>query len=1103
MSLIGIEESILVQLSPLKQLNLDVRGVPNQSNRQGLNSTHAHGENGRLLLYWESDRPVEGQEDLGAVTQTFESIWTIEGRITNLRDQSGILRLRDLIYNRLLGFQPTGALSPLQAVEFQMLPREENRYVFETRFSCQTFWVGDAACADPDTPVPGLNATLKELLFVTAAGDLKDQWNINKTTEEIVFVAFGESGPQNLVNTPFFGQIVYFDPNFSQPLLLENTFLETTVTYFDSEFTTGLSLENTLLVNTVTYFDSAFSQNQVLENTLLTNTVSYFDPEFNQNQRLENTLLTNTITYFDSVLNQSQQLENTLLINTITYYDSTLEVTIPWTPQDITTQLWLRGTDNVTLSGANVTAWADVKDTTVVASQSVTVNQPTTATLDGKTTVSTVGGKYLDLPNTLQIRSAAFIVNNFQASNNAVAVCVVFGENDTVPNSADYVFLFIGPDYTISIDGNNGRTGRASLNGNPIASGTNLLLEETYSAGGGPAIFYVDWTGAQVSVDYISAFNPESGIFQGSMEIAEIILFPEVLSAANQNRVVGRLAHDWGQTGLLPASHPYKTEEPSQPNPLINTFLTTTVTYFDPSLTQSTNQILENTLLTNTVTYYTPTLEQNPRLENTLEILTVTYFSPILDIGLINSLLTNTVTYYTPTLEQNPRLENTLGTFSVTYYESTLTPVVLQNTLSSFGVSYYDSSLTQGSGVTESISGLNVAIRPNQIQTITDLGGVDWWIAGIDEKSGGTAIAVTGGSVSTSGGAPIFNYSDGTTNTGDQQQTSQLQFGTTPPSATVAIPAGSGRVSVWCDTGSTSDASLTAAFGSNSTGALNFNNEDRFDIDFTASAASTMTLTLSPGSNANAGFFAIALTTDAILSSTPAPDVVWFATTEGTGTQLVDPYNGWIATFDTTTGTMTWDAGDGLLQWAGGAYVVCSDNGLETLIETTSIGTILCWANPDNLSTDMAIFTSKNNTTNEQRMLTLRTDIAGASGGGTNVYKGSYRTNDTPTQGTSFESATGDAQTGWHHVTMVYETGVRFRFWKNAVELPQANFTFYPTVFPVGTIHSQGDFHYGNQGNLDRPWSGKLYDLRLYSRVLSQAEIQAIYDATKGTVGVT
>lgn len=410
-----------------------------------------------------------------------------------------------------------------------------------------------------------------------------------------------------------------------------------------------------------------------------------------------------------------------------------------------------------------------------------------------------------------------------------------------------------------------------------------------------------------------------------------------------------------------------------------------------------------------------------------------------------------------------------------------------------------------GGASSESISATSVALRTSQLQDASVMGDVDWWVAGVDEKLNGTEITVTGGTLTTSTGAPVFKFNDGTTNTGDQQLTSQYQFGTiVSPLITIAIPAGTGRVSVWVGTGSSNDATFAAAFGLNTTGLINFSGDDRFDIDFAADSASTMAIMLAPGSNADVGVYAVSLATDAILTGTPAPDILWWPTTEAAGTNIYDPVNGWIGFFEGTT--ISWDT-DNFLLWAGG-YVRNNNNALESLIETTSTGTAMCWVNPNDLTTDSCIFTAKNNTTNEGRMYFLRGDPVGNSGGGTNVYKGGYRTSPTSgAQGVQFESANNDWQTGWHHIAMSFATGSeptpRFQFWKDGVLLPQANYTFYPTQFPDNTLHSQGNFIYGQQGNAGNPFSGKLYDLRLYERELETVEIQRIFDATRGVVGVT
>lgn len=522
---------------------------------------------------------------------------------------------------------------------------------------------------------------------------------------------------------------------------------------------------------------------------------------------------------------------------------------------------------------------------------------------------------------------------------------------------------------------------------------------------------------------------------------------------------------------------------------------------------QGQNQQLVTTALTLPITQPITALDQNQRLETTALTLTVTQPGATLSqLNLITTPLSLSIVQPTTTFFLGQLLNTTPLNLSVETPAATITQaLLLETTPLALTVSTPATSLTQAGGVTESISATSVALRGSQLQDITVMGDVDWWIAGVDEKSGGTAITVTGGTVSTSTGAPVFKFNDGTTNAGDQQLTSQYQFGTTiPPLITVAIPAGSGRVSVWVGTGSVNDATFSAAFGLNFTGLINFSGDDRFDIDFVAASATTMAITLVRGSNADAGVYAVALATDAILTGTPAPDILWWPTTEATGTNIYDPINGWIGFFEGTT--ISWDT-DNFLLFAGG-YVRNNNGALESLIETTSTGTAMCWVNPNDLTSDACIFTAKNNTTNEGRMYFLRGDPVGNSGGGTNVYKGGYRTSPTSgAQGTQFESANNDWETGWNHIAMSFATGSeavpRFQFWKNGVLLPQANYTFYPTQFPDNTIHSQGNFIYGQQGNAGNPFSGKLYDLRLYEAELTTAQIQQIYDATRTVVGVT
>ena len=58
----------------------------------------------------------------------------------------------------------------------------------------------------------------------------------------------------------------------------------------------------------------------------------------------------------------------------------------------------------------------------------------------------------------------------------------------------------------------------------------------------------------------------EIGSFYGygylNGQLAEILVYPTVLSEADRQNVEGYLAHKWGMTGSLPSDHPYKTVAP-------------------------------------------------------------------------------------------------------------------------------------------------------------------------------------------------------------------------------------------------------------------------------------------------------------------------------------------------------------------------------------------------------------------------------------------------------------------------------------------------------------------------------------------------------------
>ena len=69
-----------------------VRSLPNRSSEQG----RVVG-NGVITLSWELDEPSQPQSTLSGTIQDSVTNWVIDGRITNLREASGVLAIRQAL----------------------------------------------------------------------------------------------------------------------------------------------------------------------------------------------------------------------------------------------------------------------------------------------------------------------------------------------------------------------------------------------------------------------------------------------------------------------------------------------------------------------------------------------------------------------------------------------------------------------------------------------------------------------------------------------------------------------------------------------------------------------------------------------------------------------------------------------------------------------------------------------------------------------------------------------------------------------------------------------------------------------------------------------
>lgn len=507
-----------------------------------------------------------------------------------------------------------------------------------------------------------------------------------------------------------------------------------------------------------------------------------------------------------------------------------------------------------------------------------------------------------------------------------------------------------------------------------------------------------------------------------------------------------------------------------------------------PSTGLRSNQRLVTSPLTLGVTLPITSFKQNQRIDVSPLSLTLSFPAATLNQGnppqtLSTSPIVLNVSQPSAQLRQPQILETSAINLSVTTPAATLTQD------------------TPGGGA-DSISFNNFALQNNYQVDLSRITDIDWWLAETDERLNGTAITVVSGTSGSTTDAPTFRFSDGTTLTGQQELQSGYRFADpSPPEVSVQIPAGKSRVIVWVQGGNAADATISAEFRSVSTGIITgWAQERRFEFDCDADTAATLIIMLTPSTSGNTGIFAVAVTALSAIVDAPVPEVLWWPYDEIGALEVRDPYNGHVGSFN---GGMSWDVDK--LRWNGG-YVQSSTP--REWIEGLTALTIACWVNSDDfegLSTqngDGCIFTAKNNTSNENNMVFMRQDYAGFLGGGSLVLKvGVGRTSGTP-EFSQIETASNTLELGWQHYAFSWDQ-TEMKVWKNGVLLAEASHTSYPTgAIAQGSVISQGNAQTGRQGSAGRFFRGQMYDLRVYDRALTDAEISEVFNNTRTAVGV-
>ena len=247
--------------------------------------------------------------------------------------------------------------------------------------------------------------------------------------------------------------------------------------------------------------------------------------------------------------------------------------TRPINPLDIPVcTLWLDAADRstLTLSGSNVTAWADKSGNGNTMSNTTGSNLPSFSNTGFNGNYPSVFFNSAVGTNLTNTSSSLFQSTAFDV----YAVWKVSGEETSLLwyDLPDRIFILNGQGNN-SLFGNppflvhwgSGGSGTWRFNGTNYI-GTNPVLYNVSSTGSQMGAFLNGSANGSATVSYpgttapkqIYLYNPGFKWAQTNANMAEILVFSSVLSTSQRQQVEGYLAQKWGLSANIPTTHPFK-----------------------------------------------------------------------------------------------------------------------------------------------------------------------------------------------------------------------------------------------------------------------------------------------------------------------------------------------------------------------------------------------------------------------------------------------------------------------------------------------------------------------------------------------------------------
>lgn len=251
----------------------------------------------------------------------------------------------------------------------------------------------------------------------------------------------------------------------------------------------------------------------------------------------------------------------------------------PWTPAEISTDLWLDAADESTIANDinGVSVWRDKSGNSRNATQSTDVRKPATGlnVLNSLNTISFTG-------TALNNGTSDYFTIVYSKIYSSQSVFCVFRPTNTFTFDRVYTQRTQdaggvdngGTNYYLPVLRNNANSTFGSyisaglVSGYTTANGEPILVASIHSSNSlenfanGVSAGFVAHNFPLNHIDTWIGINPQLNSGFGG-DIAEIIVADYVPSQEDRQKIEGYLAHKWGLEGNLPAEHPYKSEAPA------------------------------------------------------------------------------------------------------------------------------------------------------------------------------------------------------------------------------------------------------------------------------------------------------------------------------------------------------------------------------------------------------------------------------------------------------------------------------------------------------------------------------------------------------------